>query len=114
MMASGGMRLGGLNCKTLNGTLLKLLIELFHLHIHFVANRLVFEGIMEWFSNRTLGNKVYVLNIRIQGKKTQYFVYGCCFPILHTYNLNHKESDNKYFRLCGPRGKIENIMEVSI
>ena len=68
MMTSGGIRLGELDCKTLNGFLLKFLIELFHLHIYFVANRLVFEGIIEWFSNRTLENRVYALNIRIQEK----------------------------------------------
>lgn len=72
MIASGYVRLGELDCKTLNGLLLKLLIELFHLHIHFVANGLVFEGIIEWFSNRTLENRVCVL-ISEYKKKTPIF-----------------------------------------
>lgn len=105
MMTSDGIGLWKRDCKTLNGILLKLLIELFHLHIHFVASRLVFEGIIELFSNRTLENEYIQLISKY--KKKQHFVYSCCFSTFHTSNWNHKEADNEYFRLCGTRSKIE-------
>lgn len=76
MMASGGIRLGELDCENLNGIVLKLLIELFHLCIFFVTN--MFEGVIELFSDRTLENAVYSINIKIQ-EKSQDFVYSFCF-----------------------------------
>lgn len=69
MIASGDIRLGKLDCKSLNCILLKLLIDVFHLHIYFVVNIFVFEGIIELFSNRKLGSGIF-LNTKMQGKNT--------------------------------------------
>lgn len=71
MMTSGSIRLRKLGCEKSKWHHSKLLIDIFPSHICFAANMFVFEGIRELFSNNTLENRVYLINIKCKEKQSR-------------------------------------------